>query len=130
MSGTLHKILYVEDEADIQKIAKLALEEVGGFEVLICASGAEAVEKAAGFRPDMILLDIMMPGMDGPDTLEALHGLPGLKDTPAVFLTAKAMPIEVERYKKLGALDVIPKPFDPMTLADQVKEIWNRHAGG
>ena len=130
MSGTLHKILYIEDEADIQKIAKLALEEVGGFEVLICASGAEAVEKAPGFRPDIILLDVMMPGMDGPDTLEALHELPEVEGTPAVFLTAKAMPIEVERYKKLGALDVIPKPFDPMTLADQVKEIWNRHAGG
>ena len=130
MSGTLHKILYVEDEADIQKIAKLALEEVGGLKVLICASGAEAIDKAPGFQPDIILLDVMMPGMDGPDTLEALHGLPGIEGTPAVFLTAKAMPAEVERYKKLGVLDVIPKPFDPMTLADQVKEIWNRHAGG
>ena len=129
MSGTLRKILYVEDEADIQKIAKLALETVGGFEVLICGSGGEAVEKAPEFRPDMILLDVMMPGMDGPDTLEALHRLPGIEGTPAVFLTAKAMPFEVERYKKMGALDVIPKPFDPMTLADQVKEIWNRRTG-
>ena len=130
MAGTLNKILCIEDEADIQKVAKLALETVGGLEVLICASGQEAIDKAPGFQPDIILLDVMMPGMDGPDTLEALRELPEIKDTPAVFLTAKAMPAEVERYKKLGALDVIPKPFDPMTLADQVKEIWNRHAGG
>ena len=130
MGGTLNKILYVEDEADIRKIAKLALEEVGGLKVLICASGQEAIDKAPGFQPDIILLDVMMPGMDGPDTLEALQRLPDLKDTPAVFLTAKAMPIEITRYKKLGALDVIAKPFDPMTLADRVKEIWNRHAGG
>ena len=131
MGGTLQKILYVEDEADIRKIAKLALEEVGGLKVLICASGQEAIDKAPGFQPDIILLDVMMPGMDGPDTLEALHELPDLKDTPAVFLTAKAMPVEVKRYKKLGALDVIAKPFDPMTLADRVKEIWeNRPRDG
>ena len=72
MSDTLKKILYVEDEADIQKIAKLALETVGGFEVMICGSGAEALEKAPDFAPDILLLDVMMPGMDGPDTLTAL----------------------------------------------------------
>ncbi len=126
MGGTLQKILYVEDEADIRKIAKLVLGEVGGFEVLICASGAEAVDKAPGFQPDIILLDVMMPGMDGADTLEALHRLPALADTPAIFLTAKAMPDEIERYRELGVLDVIAKPFDPMTLADQVRKIWEK----
>jgi CheY-like chemotaxis protein len=128
MGETLKKVLYVEDEADIRTIAELALESVGGLEVLMCASGAEALEKADAFGPDIILLDVMMPGMDGPDTLEALHKLPGLENTPAIFLTAKAMPSEIKRYLELGALDVIAKPFDPMTLADQVKEIWG-HRG-
>jgi len=123
MSNELKKILYVEDEADIQTVAKLALESVGGFEVLICGSGAEAIDQAPGFGPDVVLLDVMMPGMDGPDTLVALKRLPELKNALAIFLTAKAMPSEIERYKELGALDVIPKPFDPMTLADQVRRI-------
>ncbi len=123
MSSELKKILYVEDEADIQTVAKLALESVGGFEVLICGSGAEAIGQAPDFGPDVVLLDVMMPGMDGPDTLVALKRLPELKNALAIFLTAKAMPSEIERYKELGALDVIPKPFDPMTLADQVRKI-------
>lgn len=129
MTDALKKILYVEDEADIQTVARLALETVGGFEVMICSSGAEALEKAPRFKPDILLLDVMMPGMDGPDTLVALLSIEAMKPTPAIFLTAKAMPAEVERYKKLGAIDVIPKPFDPMTLADQVKAIWNRRDG-
>lgn len=125
MPKALKKVLCVEDEADIRTVAELALASVGGFQVLLCSSGAEAVEKAAGFKPDIMLLDVMMPGMDGPDTLRALRALPGLATVPAVFLTAKAMPSEVARYKKLGALDVIAKPFDPMTLADHVERIWN-----
>ncbi len=126
MSETLRKILYVEDEADIQKIAKLALESVGGYEVLICGSGAEALEKAPGFEPDVMLLDVMMPGMDGPGTLAALWKIDALKKTPAIFLTAKAMPAEIERYKEMGALGVIAKPFDPMALAAKVRDIWER----
>ncbi len=129
MSEKLNKILYVEDENDIQTVAKLALESVGGFEVMICGSGAEALEQAAAFKPDILLLDVMMPGMDGPDTLVALMKIEGLEKTPAIFLTAKALPAEIERYKNLGALDVIPKPFDPMTLADQVRNIWSRRNG-
>ncbi|MBT3305669.1 MAG: response regulator, partial [Alphaproteobacteria bacterium] len=88
MTETLQKILYVEDEADIQTVAKLALESVGGFEVMICSSGAEALEKAPLFKPDILLLDVMMPGMDGPDTLVALLKIEELKGTPAIFLTA------------------------------------------
>ncbi|MGH6661674.1 MAG: response regulator [Rhodospirillales bacterium] len=126
MPKALKKVLCVEDESDIRTVAELALASVGGFQVLLCSSGAEAIEKAAGFKPDIMLLDVMMPGMDGPDTLRALRALPGLATVPAVFLTAKAMPSEVVRYKKLGALDVIAKPFDPMTLADHVKRIWKK----
>jgi len=126
MPKTLKKVLCVEDDADIRTVAELALAEVGGFEVLLCRSGAEALAKAAGFKPDVMLLDVMMPGMDGPDALRALRALPGLASVPAVFLTAKALPSEVARYRRLGALDVIAKPFDPMTLADQVKRIWQK----
>ncbi len=124
MTETLSKILHVEDEADIQEIAKLALETVGGFVVEPCSSGQEAVEKAQAFAPDLILLDVMMPGMDGPASLAALRRLSGLETTPVIFMTAKVMESEVERFKGLGALDVIPKPFDPMTLADEIKRIW------
>ena len=128
MSGTLQKILYVKDEIDIQKIARLALETVGGFEVMISGSGAEALEKAPDFAPDILLLDVMMPGMDGPDTLVELMKIESLKDTPSTSLTAKALPDEVTRYRDLGALGVIPKPFDPMALADKVKEIWENRS--
>lgn len=120
----LTKILYVEDEPDIQAVAKIALEAVGGFSVCICSSGTEALSKVLEFAPDLVLLDVMMPGMDGPATLKALKDLPELGSTPFVFMTAKVQPSEVQHFKSLGAVDVIPKPFDPMTLSDKVKEIW------
>ena len=116
----------MEDEPDIQAVAKLALEALGGFEVKICSSGKEALECAAAFSPDLILLDVMMPGMDGPTTLKAMRGRQELSLTPVVFMTAKVQPQEIMEYKNLGALDVIPKPFDPMTLADNVRKIWMR----
>jgi CheY-like chemotaxis protein len=122
--STLSRILYVEDEPDIQTVAKIALEMVGGFEVRICSTGEEALREAEGFAPDMILLDVMMPGMDGPRTLEALRKKPALTNTPVAFMTAKVQPAEVAHYKSLGARDVIAKPFDPMTLASQVQAIW------
>ena len=121
---SLQRILYVEDEPDIQAVAKLALEMVGGFEVKICSSGEEALVEAEAFAPQLLLLDVMMPGMDGPGTLAALRNIPSLSDVPAVFMTAKVQPSEVAHYKSLGALDVIAKPFDPMSLANEVKSIW------
>lgn len=123
MSG-LQRILYVEDEADIRQVAQLALEAVGGFTVKLCASGEEAINEAAAFAPDMILLDVMMPGMDGPSTLAALREQPALATVPVAFMTAKVQPSEVEHYRSLGARDVIAKPFDPMTLAEQVRTVW------
>ncbi|MGM0554253.1 MAG: response regulator [Pseudomonadota bacterium] len=124
----LQRILYVEDEPDIQAVAELALETVGGYTVKTCASGEEAVRDAEGFAPDLILLDVMMPGMDGPTTLEALRGIPALAGVPVAFMTAKVQPSEMEHYKSLGARDVIAKPFDPMTLSDQVRRIWQEGA--
>lgn len=120
----LQRILMVEDEPDIQEIAGMALEAVGGFEVKICSSGREALQQAPSFAPDLILLDVMMSEMDGPSTLEHLRRLPELAHTPVIFMTAKVQPHEVARYKELGALDVISKPFDPMTLSDNVRAIW------
>ncbi|MCU0925575.1 MAG: response regulator [Hydrogenophaga sp.] len=124
--NSLQRILCVEDEPDIQAIARMALELVGGFQVQVCSSGEQAVREARAFAPDMILLDVMMPGMDGPGTLAALRSLPGLDTVPVAFMTAKVQPQEVAHYKSLGALDVIAKPFDPMTLASLVRQIWSR----
>lgn len=122
----LRRILLVEDEPDIQLVARLALENVGGFEVEVCASGREAVERAPSLEPDLILLDVLMPELDGPATLRELRKIPALAATPVIFLTAKVQAHEVENYRQIGALDVIPKPFDPMSLADAVKSIWLR----
>jgi two-component system OmpR family response regulator len=120
----LQRILYVEDEPDIQAVAKLALEMVGGFTVNICSSGEEALREVTAFAPDLILLDVMMPGMDGPSTLKALREMPSAADVPVIFMTAKVQPDEVAHYKSLGALDVIPKPFDPMNLSNQISALW------
>jgi two-component system, OmpR family, response regulator len=120
----LRKILYVEDEPDIQAIARLALETVGGLEVHICSSGQEALDMAEEYDPDLILLDVMMPGMDGPTTLAALREIPSLAHKPMLFVTAKVQPHEVLHYREIGALEVIAKPFNPMTLADQVRAVW------
>jgi len=125
----LSRILYVEDEPDIQQVARMALEMVGGFTVHVCSSGQEAVDTAAEFAPDLILLDVMMPGMDGPTTLKALREIDSLAKTPVAFMTAKVQPNEVEEYKQLGAINVIPKPFDPMTLSAQVSEVWAARDG-
>ena len=124
----LKRILYVEDEPDIRAIASIALETVGGFNLKACSSGEEALASAASFLPDLLLLDVMMPNMDGPRTLKALKQLPEIVNTPVIFMTAKVQSSEVAEYKSLGALDVIAKPFDPMTLAEQIKNIWRQSA--
>jgi CheY-like chemotaxis protein len=123
----LNRILMVEDETDIQEVAQLALEAVGGYAVCICSSGPEALQQAPQFAPDLILLDVMMSGMDGPSTLLALRQMEQFSSIPVIFMTAKVQSHEVARYKEMGALDVISKPFDPMTLSETIQEIWMRH---
>ncbi|MDA7948186.1 MAG: response regulator [Hyphomicrobiaceae bacterium] len=125
MAKALKRITYVEDEPDIREVARIGLETLGSFDVDVCVDGTEAVRKAPGFRPDLILLDVMMPGMDGIETFKALRELPELQNTPIIFMTAKAQPSEVERYTALGCAGVIVKPFDPVTLPEQVQSIWN-----
>jgi len=120
----LHRLTYVEDDPDIRSITEFALKELGGYELDVCASGQEALDRTPGFNPDLIILDVMMPGMDGIETYKRLRKIPKLADTPIVFMTAKAMKHETDRYRALGAADVIPKPFDPITLPERVREIW------
>ena len=128
-SPTLQRILCVEDEPDIRTVAELALAGIGGFTIHSCGSGQEALAAVHEFAPDLVLLDVMLPGMDGVETLAALRSDPRTQRLPVVFMTARTQPAEVEHYRSLGALDVITKPFDPLTLADQVRVIWERAHG-
>jgi CheY-like chemotaxis protein len=121
----LKTILYVEDEPDIRTVARMALEAVGGFKVHACASGQEALAAAGGANADLILLDVMMPGLDGPSTLKALREIPATAATPVIFMTAKVQPAEIAQYRSLGALDVIAKPFDPMQISAEIRRIWS-----
>ncbi|NWN90159.1 response regulator [Marinobacter adhaerens] len=118
--------MMVEDEPDIRTVAELALENIGGFGLTACESGQQALEKIDECQPQLIILDVMMPGMDGPSTLKAIRRLPGYASTPVVFMTAKVQDAEIESYLAQGAVAVIPKPFDPLTLADQIRDIWNK----
>jgi CheY-like chemotaxis protein len=121
----LTRITYVEDEPDIRVVAEIALAELGGFTVDTCRSGAEALERAPVFKPDMVLLDVMMPVMDGVATFHALQADQRLAEVPVVFMTARVQSHEVESYKAIGVKGVIPKPFDPLTLADQIRAMWH-----
>ena len=128
-ASALSRILLVEDEPDIQMIARLTLESVGGFAVHTASSGREALKAAGTHAPDLILLDVMMPGMDGLAVFRALKTDPQTASIPVIFMTAKFQAHEVEAYKQLGALDTIRKPFDPMALPERIKAIWARHHG-
>ena len=116
-------MLLIDDEEDIRKVARLSLARVGKMEVAEAAGGLEGLRKAGEDPPDVILLDVMMPGLDGPSTLAALRSNPETADIPVVFLTAKAMPAEIERLRAMGVRGVLVKPFDPMTLAAQVRAV-------
>jgi len=126
MEAVLERILYVEDDPDIRAVGAFALEDVGGFTVRAVGSGAEAVAMAPPFHPQLVLLDVMMPEMDGPATMRALRALAETAEVPMVFMTAKVQPTELVRYQEMGATEVIAKPFDPMTLAAQVRAIYAR----
>lgn len=117
------RILYVDDEADLREIAAMSLELDPEFEVRTVASGAEALEQARQWQPSLILLDVMMPGMDGPATLAALQADPATATIPVAFITAKTHPRHVTNLKALGARTVLAKPFDPMSLAGTVRTL-------
>ncbi|GAA0735228.1 response regulator [Sphingomonas japonica] len=118
---TQARILYVDDEDDIREVAALALELDPGLAVRTCESGTDALAAAADWQPDLILLDVMMPHMDGPTTLARLRDTPATAGIPVVFITARTQASEVEQFKALGALGVLAKPFDPMTLSATIR---------
>lgn len=124
MGSTLHSILYVEDDLHIRTTAKLVLEVIGKFHVRECSSGGEALLAARDFYPDLILLDVMMPELDGVDTLARLRRLPHLADTPALFVTSLTGPDDIARYLHAGAIGVIPKPVVPLLLSGQLNTLW------
>ena len=124
------KILHVDDEADIRSVTKLALEAIGGFEVVSCASGQEAIDSVADVAPDLIVLDVMMPEMDGPTTLIELQKVCVANPIAVIFMTAKTMPEEIDKLIKIGAIGVIAKPFNPMQLSKDVERIWNDRSLG
>ncbi|MEM1127833.1 MAG: response regulator [Bacteroidota bacterium] len=123
MTDLPRHILVVEDEDDIRGLVRLTLELSGGFQVSECASGDEAVQCVDDIQPDLLLLDVMMPGLDGPATMQQIHAAQ-TTPTPVIFLTARAQQHEVAAYKAAGARGVITKPFNPITLVADIERIW------
>ncbi|NDD97574.1 MAG: response regulator [Actinobacteria bacterium] len=119
----MRSILLVEDNEDIRAITEIALRHESRFDVVATECGEEALQVAMHRHFDVIILDVMMPGMDGPETLAAIRQLPSAKDSPVIFLTAKAQPREIQRLLDLGANGVITKPFDPLGLGAKVEEM-------
>lgn len=121
---SLKKILYAEDEADIQTIVQIALWSCSNLEVKICDNGQLLLDCVEEYKPDLILLDIMMPVMDGLTTFRKLKLNNKTKSIPVIFITAKAQAQEIEMYRNTGVIGVITKPFDPMTLCETIQELW------
>ena len=120
----LKRVLHVEDDPSIRMVASVALEKVGKLEVLSCESGEMALEKATAFDPQVLLLDVMMPQMDGPATLKRLREILDVESKLVLFMTAKVQEKEINEDLSIGAFGVIIKPFDPMTLASQIQTHW------
>ncbi len=120
----LQRVLHVEDDPSIRMVTSVALEKVGKLQVLSCDSGQQALAKAVEYDPQVLLLDVMMPLMDGPATLKELGKILDLRQRLVLFMTAKVQQKEIDEYLGLGAFAVIIKPFDPMTLARQIQEHW------
>jgi CheY-like chemotaxis protein len=126
MKKPLRDILIVDDEADLLRLAQLCLQTLGGFQVTAAATGRQALDSARANRPDLVLLDVMMPLMDGPSTLAAFRADPLLKDVPVIFMTARVRSNEVDEYLKMGADGVIAKPYEAQDLLPQIREVWDR----
>ncbi len=126
----LQRVLYADDEPDIRQIVQLALGLLPSVTAYTADGGQQAIEMASELRPDLVVLDVMMPDLDGPGTLQRLREDPLLKGIPVIFMTAKAMPQEVARFRAMGAAGVIAKPFDPMQLGKQVMALWESIPAG
>lgn len=123
------RIMCIEDDPDILLILDFSLRRMGGFSLCLCTGGKEALEKVEDFRPQLVLLDVMMPEMSGPQTLGKLRELPTIRGVPIVFMTAKAMQSEVEELLVYGATGIIVKPFDPVALPDNLRIYWEHGRG-
>lgn len=127
MSAPLKSVLYVDDDADIREIVQMSLSLDGELRVDLSDGGERALVKMRVERPDLVMLDVMMPGMDGPSILARMRADEDLKHIPVIFMTAKANASEVARFRELSAIGVIAKPFDPMALGGQVRALWESH---
>jgi two-component system OmpR family response regulator len=121
-------VLYVDDDPDLCAVVEAALRSIAGLNVHIAGSGEQAIDLAYEFRPDLVVMDVMMPGCDGPSTFKSMRERTLLADIPVIFLTAKILPAETARLLRLGAIGVLGKPFDPLRLYDDLFALWN-HAG-
>jgi CheY-like chemotaxis protein len=127
MSPPLKNVLYVDDDADIREIVQMSLSLDGQLSVNLSDGGERALVKMRVERPDLVMLDVMMPGMDGPSILARMRADEELRHIPVIFMTAKANASEVARFRELSAIGVIAKPFDPMALGGQVRALWESH---
>jgi CheY-like chemotaxis protein len=114
------RVLIIDDEEDIREVAALSLETVAGWDVMVAGSGAAGIAKARESHPDAILLDVMMPGMDGPTTFREMRTVPEIADIPVILLTAKVQAADQKRFSDLGVAAVMFKPFDPLILAQEI----------
>jgi CheY-like chemotaxis protein len=120
----LNRICYVEDDEDIQRIVRMSLEKVGKMTVEVVGDPLVAIERMTTFKPQLAMLDWMMPGLDGPALFRKMRETPETKDLPVVFITAKASQRELEELKTMGAIGTISKPFSPKDLPDQLRALW------
>lgn len=124
MAKALKTIMCVDDEEDILEVASMSLELLGDYTVWRCNSGVQALADVARAEPDLILMDVMMPELDGPGAMKRIHAMPGLERLPVVFMTAHVQPEQQRALIDLGAVSCISKPFDPTALAGTVESIW------
>ena len=123
-SGPLNRVCYVEDDEDIQRIVRMSLEKIGKMTVEVVSDPMVAIDRMIAFKPDLVMLDWMMPGMDGPTLYRKMLETPAVQSLPVVFITAKASTRELDELRKLGAAGTISKPFSPKDLPDRLRAIW------
>lgn len=123
----LNDILYVEDDEDIRELVRISLENTSDYKINLCASGQEAIDISDNISPQLVILDVMMPDVDGLAVLKHYQSLPKFQNTPFVFLTAKIRDDEIKHYQSLGISELISKPFDPIKLGDRIDDIWHKH---
>ena len=122
----LTKLIIIDDDPDILQIAKYSLEDMKGVSIKYCDSGQEGIKEALFFLPDLILVDVMMPNMDGIAFIKVMRLIPILSKIPVAFLTAKIQKEDLEQYYAMGIKEVITKPFDPITFPAEIQKLWDK----